>query len=312
MTKELGWAVFSLLLMSSLAGCSKVEKCEKGSEGCLGGAPLDDDTCNAGLVVGEDGTCVEPSGDGEGGYCDEASQVPERQPVPPPCEPPESTDDDPMRYDFAEVCKRKCLQTCMRAEIMCTDYECNPSECDSPTVLASCVVECPDMDEDCLTESCQQVQYASCAGFACPADTGHDCGDVRCSDTCTENKQDGYCDDGHPFSAAYSLCVHGTDCSDCGPRQGDRPARARLGGLCAGGRDVACEGYEDDYLSNGAFCVHVAGTPDGQFRCVPDCTSDDEVCPDGFDCEDLEFTSGAPYTDLSGVQGRACFPNFCQ
>jgi hypothetical protein len=177
-------------------------------------------------------------------------------------------------------------------------------------VLADCLLDCPGMDTECMTSACQKIQMARCEAFACPASNPRNCDDVTCNDSCTGNTDDTFCDDGDPSSAVYALCAYGTDCSDCGPRRGSRPPRAPIQGLCPAGRDVACDGYNDDYERNEAFCVHVEGTQAGQFSCVPDCTTEQD-CEDGFECEALVYMNGDPYEDLDGVQGYACFPTFC-
>jgi hypothetical protein len=306
MMKQLGLAGFSLLLLVSVAGCEKVEKCTRGEPGCLGGPTDDNDECAAGLES-RGGQCVEPDSELPS-YCDDAEEVPETTLVPPSCTPRMS--DGPDGFGFAELCRRRCLQQCRRAEVICEGFECD-RDCSSVGVLMDCVVDCPTMDTACLTASCQGVQKTRCESFTCPADNPRNCDDVKCSDSCTGNTDDTFCDDGDPSSAVYSLCAFGTDCSDCGPRRGSRPPLSPLQGLCPGGRDVACEDYDDDYTQNGAFCVHVEGTQAGQFSCVPDCTSEDEECDDGFECQALVYMNGDPYEDLNNVQGYACFPMFC-
>jgi hypothetical protein len=311
MMKKLGLAGFTLLLLSSsIAGCTEVEKCAKDELGCIDQPPAEGDTCLAGLVL-QGGKCVKGTGGGadggtEGDYCENAGVVPQTVPVPPSCEP--GQDQDPFMP--AEICRRACVQKCMRAEVMCSDFSCD-QDCNGAAVRAECLVECPGMDAECLTTACLKIQNARCEAFDCPMGHARKCDGVQCTDTCTGNTKDTFCDDGDPASAAYSFCAYGTDCSDCGPRVGSRPPRAPLGGLCPGGRDVGCEGYNDDYLRNNVFCVHVEGTQDGQFACVPDCTSPEEECPEGFDCQELVYTSGAPYEDTQGTQGAACFPMFC-
>lgn len=302
MMKQLVLAGFSLLLSLSVAGCEKVGKCKRGERGCLGGAPDENGECAAGLVS-RLGECVEP---GLPGYCDNADEVPQTRLVAPSCLPRPNED----ALSFAEICRRRCLQQCRRSEVICEGFTCD-RDCTSGAVQRECEEECPDDDTECLTQRCQDVQKRRCETFICPSDHPRNCEDVRCADSCTGNTDDTFCDDGDPASALYSLCAYGTDCSDCGPRRGPRPAPAPIQGHCPGGRDVACAGYNDDYTKNETFCVHVEGTQDGQFSCVPDCTNEDEECPDGFECQALVYSSGDPYEDLSGVQGYACFPMFC-
>jgi hypothetical protein len=201
----------------------------------------------------------------------------------------------------------------MRAEVMCAGFTCDPSTFNGAAAQAACLLDCPGGDATCMTDACTEIQGQGCTDFACPTGKTRDCADVRCSDSCSAaNLADGFCDDGHPLSASYSLCAYGTDCSDCGPRKGSRPPRVPLGGLCA--RDVGCEGYDDDYLKTKAWCVHVSGTPDGQFRCVPDCTTDSgtEPCPDGFDCSGLVYSDDQTPVSMGNVQAHACFPTFCE
>jgi secreted trypsin-like serine protease len=101
-----------------------------------------------------------------------------------------------------------------------------------------------------------------------PADSA---GAVGCEDTCAW-PGDGECDDGGPGSL-YAVCAYGTDCTDCGPRDGSAPptpggtptpAPPPAGGMC----DDTC------YWAGDGFCDD--GGPDAEFA----------DCFYGTDCAD--------------------------
>jgi hypothetical protein len=319
MRKTIFLAALALLALSAVSGCTKVRKCTKGEQGCIGGRPNVDGTCEAGLIA-KGSKCVEASGGSSGcncaidevcgadgetciGYCeyDDSAQV---LPVPKGCEPP--LVDPPLpAYGFAELCANACEQTCLRAQTYCPGYVCNLAACKEKAALDRCKADCPNDNVKCLKDLCVTQQAAACQGFTCPGTFKTDCADVRCNDSCSsDNIQDGFCDDGDPESAVYSFCGYGTDCSDCGPRRGSRSARVQVGEVCPARQDVACEGYNDNFLVSSAWCLRVSEDNTYPFRCVPGCTTNDGPgeCPDGYDCVDAEFD------DAFGHPGYLCQP----
>jgi hypothetical protein len=331
-------ASVALIALLALSGCSKVEKCTKGEPGCLEAATKADGTCAAGLVA-KGNQCVKPSGGSGGGngschcasdevcaadgsciaYCAPVANPPQVNPTPTSCEPVVTgSDSNPPALTFAQLCRASCEQNCLRAEVFCPGHTCKVSECDNAAQLARCALDCPMKDTACMQARCDELQGASCDMFKCPAGSTRSCGsDVHCSDSCAGNNNDGFCDDGDPASATYSFCPYGTDCSDCGPRRGPRPARGAFGDVCPGGQDVACDGYNDDFLKTGAWCLRVVPKDDSApFRCVPDCTTANGAgnCPADYECQAVLTSEGAPYTDATRnkTPGYACVPTVCQ
>jgi hypothetical protein len=329
MRKTIFLAALALLALSAMTGCNKVRKCTKGERGCLDGSPNSDGSCDAGLVV-VGGRCVEASGgssgcncaidevcstDGESciGYCEYDDGGPEAKPVPKGCEPP-LVDPQPPPYSFADLCVNACEQTCLRAQTYCPGYTCDLTTCKADVTLNKCKAECPGENVACLLTSCFKQQAAQCNGFTCPGTYKTDCTDIRCSDTCSMNNKDGFCDDGDPYSAVYAFCSYGTDCSDCGPRRGSRPPQAALGELCPPRQDVACEGYHDDYLDGSAWCLRVVEDSSYPFRCVPGCTTEDGPgeCDDGYRCEAAMIDDDTTFDDAYGTPGYYCQPTVCK
>lgn len=336
-----------LLVGTTLVGCGEVKKCKRGELGCINEPPKDGE-CLANLTL-VDGICVDPDeddmrrdgggrndagsdggrdggNDGGGGECgcadgelcapDGVTCVNYCDDEPPvkAVTPPETCSDysvtPPKQRTFEAACKSACLQNCRRTEIYCPGYVCDPKECDGPDILATCIESCPTMDASCMTTVCEGVRDLSCENFTCPLSNEKSCADIRCSDTCGDAK-DGFCDDGDPFGSSYAICQYGADCGDCGPRRGPKPAGAKFGQPCV--RDTACPGYNRDFAKTASWCANVPGTASDVSTCIPNCTGredDEDACPEGYECEGLEFSDGSPFV-LNGVQGYACFPTLC-
>jgi len=339
-----------LALSLGAMGCGDVKKCKKGTDGCLEGKPFPSGTekgrCGYGLVV-KNGVCVEPEGGETGGrdggtdaggsdgstpngdctcasdevcspesettylrYCDPQPTLTAVTP-PPACSDYSGAMVKPLT--FAAACKNTCLQFCKRAETFCPGFVCDPTSCDSLEQTALCATEC-GTDATCMADRCEGIRDASCTDFLCPDGFAKSCADVRCTDTCSgDNNGDGFCDDGEPLSASYAYCAYGTDCGDCGPRKGAKAALAALGGQCV--RDVGCPGFDPDFLKTDSWCLNVPGTAATQFACIPNCTGhedEDGFCPDGYECQGIEYSDGTPFTNSSRLQGFGCVPQVCQ
>jgi hypothetical protein len=342
MTKTMVWAGLALSALLALSGCHKIRKCTIGEDGCLESPPDAEGNCAAGLEL-RGGVCVEPSGGGDdvcGGclgdevcdedsetcisYCEYDDELPAREPTPQGCEAPNAVGATP--YTYADVCISLCEQRCLRAQEYCTGFTCNLDECSqagperripTPAALARCTTACPAPPNlACITAVCEDWRDTACQEFECPAGTTRDCANIRCTDTCaSDNIQDGFCDDGDPASADYSFCQYGTDCGDCGPRRGTRPARAARGELCPPGQDVACDGYNDDYLKTNAWCLRIYEDNSAPSRCVPDCTTatGEGACPGpDYLCLPAVTRDGEAITDVHGTEGYYCQPLVCE
>lgn len=335
MTKVTSFAVLTLLALGAFSACTDVRKCTRGEKGCIDGEP-DNDECAAGLVP-KNGECVPPEGGGGGGrcncasdeicdedgetclaYCEPVDDPPESVPTPPSCKPVKTvSNDNPTPFTYRELCVKTCMQDCARAQTFCPGYVCNESECESVAALARCAVACPGMDTSCMENKCNERSATSCDDFTCPTGApAKSCQGLRCTDSCQGNNKDGFCDDGDPYSATYSFCSYGTDCTDCGPRRGTRPAGIALGEPCPEGQDVSCQGYNDDFLKTQAWCLRFSSEPGAAFRCVPDCTTEDGAgnCPDGYECQGVKNSNGDPYQDATPnrTPGYACVPQICE
>ena len=74
-----------------------------------------------------------------------------------------------------------------------------------------------------IREAGYSVAVVALLGTACGSSSSGNDGDTygKCTDTCGYAR-DSECDDGGA-GAQYSECDYGTDCADCGPRDGDLP-----------------------------------------------------------------------------------------
>jgi hypothetical protein len=334
MRKTMVWAGLALtvgcvLSSFALSGCHKIRKCTIGEPGCVDEEPNEDGECADGLELRGD-ICVEPSGgsnpcgcpsdelcDQDTGsciaYCAPEDDLPTRTRPPQGCEPPINTDEV---YNYADLCFSTCQQACIRAMAYCPGFTCDPEACDNAANATRCQNACPNNDETCMLELCFDQQATACEDFVCPDGRQRDCSGIRCSDSCGENNGDGFCDDGDPASADYAFCSYGTDCADCGPRKGSRPPLADIGEVCPSGQDVACAGYNDDFLKTNAWCLRIVDDANAPFRCVPDCTNGKPgggSCPPDYSCEAVLTSSGEPYTDaVKGTAGYYCQPLVCE
>ncbi len=84
-------------------------------------------------------------------------------------------------------------------------------------------------------------------------------GGSMCTNTCN-SANDGECDDGGP-GAQYSVCSLGTDCGDCGPRNGGAAAGGgSTGGQCTNTCNSANDGECDDGGPGAQYSVCALGT----------------------------------------------------
>lgn len=230
---------------------------------------------------------------------------------------------------FAQICANTCELTCRYWNWFCPDaaYNC-ATECAKPEVLMDCMKLAADMPAGCGdgTEAeqreCQQTKCEEIRNFPCkeeagicpinpdkPGDTGTpECGNVVCSNDCTGNVFDGYCDDGAFSNGATDFCAWGSDCADCGPRRGEPgpldTGKFKIGEVCS--NSFRCEGNTlgegSSVVPNEAWCRQIGA--DGNTRCIQDCSTDGEECPEGFECEKLN----PPYEDDKGREGKGCLP----
>jgi hypothetical protein len=213
------------------------------------------------------------------------------------------------RYDptFDESCKARCELFCRQQEQYC-DKGCDAGFCDDQGVLDACHAACDSKPDPkaCVRGLCNDRRAASCPSEPnfCLDGGDADCEEVTCLNTCGF-PFDGACDDGDIFNAQFIECEWGTDCADCGPRRGkDESRRLPQGGLC--NFNAACDGYSKVYARNEAFCVTVE--PGSKiFRCMLDCSSEGEQCPEGYECTALS-KDGKPLEDEAGTVGRFCKP----
>lgn len=319
--------LLALCLLALLASaCGDVAKCERGSPGCLAGPPEGGD-CRYGLVL-INGACAEPGAEppalscqcGEGQVCtlDAYSCVDycapleleigsEPAPEPVSCAPSEG---------FDVLCAHRCLLRCRQLEDFCTDSGgCSQEACNSQGELAACHSECGNEADGtrCMAQHCTDTLAAGCKDVACPPGKGPNCDQVQCRNSCAGYNFDGVCDDGDLESAASGVCPYGTDCADCGPRQGAAPKPAAQGSACAFHSNCAGANAAD-LADASSWCIEIA---DGISRCAPDCSDEGEICPEGSACFELSGVDqdgdGEPDPWVDGDRrASACFPVACQ
>jgi hypothetical protein len=317
-----------LAFAACLAGaCGDVERCERGARGCFGGPP-EDGECKLGLVM-KHGTCSEADavapplscGCEDGKVCslDAYRCIDYCEPVdfasgsvqPPPTYSCEAT-----TLSADELCRNRCRLACQQQSALCPGQApCAESYCDSDEVLRACRTECDSADDPraCTARLCNETRARSCGEVVCADQRPAVCEDVSCTNTCPGFNFDGACDDGDLKSAASGVCDYGTDCADCGPRDEPAPRVQAQGGPCA--FHSGCDGSNvADIADAAAWCAQVA---DGVTRCVPDCTSDGETCPDGSACFVLSGVDqdgdGEPDPIEQGdLVAAACFPLACE
>jgi hypothetical protein len=336
--------LYSLLTLcfAALPGCGEVESClEMSTPGCLNSLPrATGSPCLYDLEL-VDGICVKsgtnqtPCGQCEPGalcdvktntctnFCDTPQILPGTVTAPTPifCEAIATREmPNPAMLTFAEVCRRRCELNCQRLSQFCTGYQCAPGSCDGADVLNRCQSDCPmpaagGNDLACLTRSCNDVRFAACVtSLDCPNDATPNCANISCSNNCQFNGKnvtgDGVCDDSDVYSSRTAQCAWGTDCADCGPRDGAEEVLGAPGDLCR--YTLNCMGGTGSPDSAGAWCVNLTSRA-GVSRCAPDC-SRDQVCAAGFTCRTLniprEDGSEAPIS-AGGYESSACLPDAC-
>jgi hypothetical protein len=347
-TTTWGWLVaLTIVALSSLAGCSDVESCkETETLGCLNSAPRSDlnDPCLYDLVL-RGAKCVKPgSAEDLCGLCASGALcVPERNTCVNFCEPqsplpgsgsqPEviyceaiDTDNDPSTnpmLTFEDTCTRRCKLRCQRFAQFCPGYECPPGSCEQKDVQDKCLAECPlaangGKDLACLAKSCNDSRLQICdSKLACPNGVAPACATLTCTNDCMFDggnglTGDGQCDDGDVVASKSAACDWGTDCIDCGPRQGTRPEAAAWGSACQ--YNLNCAGGSGHPSDANAWCVKQS-TLVGAQRCMPDC-SRGQGCPDGFSCFQVEQEDETTHALVplieGGITAQACLPMSCK
>lgn len=344
---RLGWLYLmcSMVLAVAAGGCGEVEHCKPGAPGCVEGPPTDGGVCRFDLVA-RNNKCVTPES------LDDIANRPQPNPCG-PCKKGETCATDrkecvdfctqdvvlpgtekapkPIRcggeiknaatgetYDltFDETCISNCQWTCRLREWFCS-VGCEKDACDAPEVLDECHARCDDATSplSCVQSLCNDTRASGCStaeGFCANGETP-DCSAVECKNTCGSTAYDGQCDDGDLFNATSGSCAWGSDCADCGPREGEDFSRElKQGAACS--LQEQCAGYSPDYGKNNAFCAQVVpGKP--LRRCVLDCSGKDELCPVGTTCTTLrvedEDGDSKPLRDANDVNAHACLPNAC-
>ncbi len=338
----LGWV--SALFVALGAACGEVEHCERGAVGCIDGPPNDAGVCSFDLIA-RGNVCVakgasdrptgpqpNPCGKCAKGltctsdsltcvdFCESVKPLPgsEKAPDPIRCggEIKDNATGETYSLSFDETCFSNCQLACRLRDWFCKSG-CAKGACDAPEVLADCHARCDDATDPltCIESVCTDTRATGCSsveGF-CEGGEIADCSATECKNSCASTAYDGVCDDGDLFSAAFGSCAWGSDCADCGPREGDDISHdLKQGAACS--LQEQCAGYSPDFAKNAAFCAQVVpGKP--LRRCVLDCSGDTELCPLGTTCSTLraEKPEGGttPVFDVNKVRGRACLPDAC-
>lgn len=275
----------------AIGACSSAGRCRRGSEGCRATTSGE---CAQGLVK-DAGNCVLGSagsgGGGSGGSGGTGGTGGTGGGDPDGGPPSECAGDD-----LATACALFCDAFCANQETFCVASRCAPGDCaEGGSLMDTCLSQCASDGPACAERACETELARTCEDFAIrmnAADTSEPyqslCADsdpkcvhhdeARCSLTCGsvesadglgvggDLSSNGVCDDGSDGSTPS--CARGTDCDDCGTQE-----CAVAGETCATHED--CCGY----LSPGAFCVNVSGTP----TCLSSCT-ETRTCPTGFEC----------------------------
>lgn len=318
--------LLALFVLGLSAGCGDVEQCQRGEPGCLAG-PAVKGRCSHGLV-NEHGACVEPGAGpvalscrcDEGEVCtlDGYRCVDYCAPLEVAigtAAPRTNLSCAAAALSFDQLCENRCLIRCRQWRELCPgSASCNEESCRSAAEHARCQSDCGNVTEParCMAALCSEVQGQGCSDLACPEQTHAVCGNVQCRNNCVGFNFDGVCDDGDLASAASGACAFGTDCADCGPRHGPTPKLAAQGEPCA--FHTGCAGNDvTDLAHAAAWCVEIQP---GVSRCAPDCSSEDEICPEGSLCFTLsgfdQDGDDEPDPITHGQRtASACFPVMC-
>jgi hypothetical protein len=307
--------------------CGEVERCAYGTRGCFGGPPQDGE-CKLGLVMSH-GTCSEPGSvapplscecdDGRVCSLDAYRCIDYCEPIdfePGSVEPPPTYSCDAATLSLEGLCRNRCRLECQQQAALCPGQPtCADGYCDGPDVLRTCRGECDSADDArvCMAELCSELRARSCGEVLCPNQRLADCQDVHCTNNCPGFNFDGVCDDGDLESAASGVCEYGSDCADCGARTEPAPRSEPQGGACA--FHSGCEGANSAEIAEAeAWCGEIAA---GVTRCIPDCTSEGETCPEGSGCFVLSGVDqdgdGEPDPiEQDDLAAAACFPLACE
>jgi len=213
---------------------------------------------------------------------------------------------------FAEACESNCQLACRSREWFCKKG-CEKDACKKPEVQADCHARCDKASDplSCVQSLCNDTRASGCStreGFCAEGDTA-DCTKAICTNSCASTAYDGLCDDGDLLNASFAGCAWGTDCADCGPREGEDTSRNRKQGEPCSLQEQ-CTGSSPDFSKNDSFCAAVVPGKDWK-RCVLDCSYWREPCPVGTTCTSLKGSDGKVVKDFNGVEGHACLPDAC-
>ncbi len=337
--------VCALALTILSLSCSEVEHCQPGAPGCLNGPPTEGGVCRFNLVARND-VCIAPS-KGNGGdnrpqpnpcgecpkgktcttdrelcvdFCEQTKPFPGSEVAPEPIrcggEIKNPATGELYELDFDQTCKHTCQLACRLRSWFC-QTGCAEDACEQPEVLVDCHSRC-DLASDplsCVQSLCNDTRGTGCSTTQglCAGSEIPDCSAVECKNNCASTAYDGVCDDGDLFNAASGSCRWGSDCADCGPREGeDFSHELKQGNPCS--LQEQCEGHSPDFAKNEAFCAQVVPQKPLS-RCVLDCSSNSELCPVGSTCTTLRVADpdggSKPLRDVNGVGARACLPDAC-
>ncbi len=223
-------------------------------------------------------------------------------------------------FDLKASCNNTCLLTCRWQNWFCdATIDCK-AECAKDYVQDDCTTGCGAKPDDAARVACQDAKCVDVRKRTCVEDSSlcpggmvtPACAEFSCTNECgsgtadDDNAVDGYCDDGAYISSGTDFCPFGTDCSDCGPREGKaQPVDTQslgFGDACP--NSWRCPGHSSNHDLNKSWCLEVNA---GVGRCLVDCSSDNETCEGDYECVGLT-SDGKPLKDKAGRQGRACAP----
>jgi len=224
--------------------------------------------------------------------------------------------------DLAQSCTNTCLLVCRWQNWFCeAEIDC-AAECAKSYVQDKCDADCGAEANDPARVACQNAKCVDARKQTCVEDSARcpdgkvtpKCEDFSCANECgagtpdDNNLFDGYCDDGAYAGSSTDFCPFGTDCADCGPREGKaRPVdtdRIEFGNPCP--NSWRCPGHSADHDLNESWCIDVIA---GVARCLVDCSSVGETCAAAdYECIELKDSSGGPLQDSNGREARVCVP----